>query len=176
MNKPSLLSKSKIPIVTVLMLLCAALFFYGAMMLFGFSVPMLQENFKDASYSNVGDRVLAKYDLAVQLSQKEDFNGAKKVLDDAFKELTHDSGVVPAGQKDLAARIQLQLGVVSEHQKNFRVAVSAYEESLRHNPQLMASKYNMERLKSKYPDLNGAGSNPQNPGGSSSGTNNKKGI
>ena len=174
-KKQSLFSTYKAPIATALIAACAILAIYGVVRLFSYSGPMYSQDFKDASQSIVGDTPLANYDLGVKLYQKEDYDGAKAALEQAFKELTHDSGVVPPARKELAAQIQLLLGVVHEHQKNFRVAVSAYEESLRHNPQLMPSKYNMERLKSKYPDLNGAGT-PQNPGGSSSGTNNKKGI
>jgi hypothetical protein len=69
--------------------------------------------------------------------------------------------------------------VVNEHEKQFRVAVTAYEDCLRQTPDNLFAKYNLERLKSQFPDLGkGKGGSPQDPNQdpSKGKQNDKKGI
>ncbi len=156
--------------------ICASLF--GVYRLFSYSVPMVTEDFMGAMESPVADRPLVLYDLGLQAYKRDNHDIAKQILTEAFNQLTKNTGVVPPEQKELAGQIQFMLGVVNEHEKQFRVAITAYEDCLRQTPDNLNAKYNLERLKQQFPDMGKGGGSPQDPSGapSSGKRNDKKGI
>jgi len=167
----------RVQAMTLLMVasICASL--YGVYRLVSYSVPMATEDFIGAVESPVADRPLVLYNLGLQAYKLENHDIAKQILTDAFNELTRNTGVVPSDRKELAGQIQFMLGVVNEHEKQFRVAITAYEDCLRQTPENLNAKYNLERLKQQFPDM-GKGGSPQDPSGepSSGKRNDKKGI
>jgi tetratricopeptide (TPR) repeat protein len=178
-NSKEFIRAFRVPALGIVMIAGFVLALYGVWRLGSYSYPMLSENFQDAAQSSVGDPPVALYDFGVQAYKDGDPALAKDALTEAFNQLTKNTGVVPPNRKELAGRIQFMLGVVNEHAKQFRVAVTAYEDSLRLSPDNLDAKYNLERLKSQFPDIGkGGGGDPQNPGQqpSKGNSSNKKGI
>lgn len=163
------------PLASFMMIACILATLFGGYRLLMYSGPMLSEDFYDASEAGVGHRPLALYDLAIKFYNEEDFDRAKLALEESYKDLTSATGIVPASEQRLAGDIQHLLGVVNEKQKQFRLAISAYEEALRHDSTRLPTKYNLERLKQQFPDIGKGGqTDPKDPGKGTS--NNKKGI
>jgi tetratricopeptide (TPR) repeat protein len=146
---------------------------FGVFRFFDYSLPMNSHDFRGAAEASVGDPSLALYDWSLQLYGNKRFAEAIEVATEAHNQLSKKTGNIPAERKDLAAKIQMTIGVCNEHQKQYRLAISAYEESLRFDPTNLAAKYNLERLKSKFPDIGGPGQ-PKEPGGG--GQDKKKGV
>lgn len=167
----------RVPAMTLAIVASLALTAVGVHRLLTYSAPMLAENFESAIDSSV-DQPLALYNLGLKAYKYERYTLAKDVLTEAFNQLTKNTGVVPPDRKELAGQIQFMLGVVNEHEKQFRVAVTAYEDCLRLTPNNLDAKYNLERLKSQFPDLGKGGGSPQDPSNdpSSGKRNDKKGI
>ncbi len=173
------LHKSRSHILNFLAVVCLLLAIFGAARLIFFSTPMLRHDFIKAQNSPLAsNRPLALYDLALSNCRQGNFEIARDQLSNAFNALTQNTGVVPANEEMLAARIQFLLGVVNERLKLSRVAISAYEECLRHDPDNMDAKYNLERLKSQFPDMGkgGSSSDPTSDPNSKAGKDKKKGI
>lgn len=147
---------------------------YGLTKLFFYTDPMVEKDYRSALESPVGDKVNAMYGFGVKAFEEwGDARRAKIWLSEAYNELTKNTGLVPADRRETASKIQHMLGVVNEADEQFRLAIAAYEESLKSNPDNMDSKYNLERLKKKYPDL--GGQKPDQQGGNAPG-NKQKGI
>lgn len=161
-------------LVRLVILACLLTAGYGFAKLFFYTNPIVEKDYRTALESPVGDKVDAMYGYAVKaFEQQGDTYRAKIWLSDAYNELTKNTGLVPADRREMASKIQHMLGVVNEAEKQFRLAISAYEESLKANPGNMDSKFNLERLKNKYPDL--GGQKPDQQGGNAPG-NKQKGI
>lgn len=177
-EKESFLSAFRVRAAGIAALICIGLALLGLYRLVFVSGPMLAQNYEDAyGYSSSSEAPLVLYDLGLQHYKFKRYAPAKAVFTEAFNQLTKNTGVVPEDQQALAGQIQFMLGVVNEQEKQFRVAVSAYEESLRHDPNNLAAKYNLERLKSQFPDMGkGKGQpDPKDPS-NGSGAPPKKGI
>ena len=156
--------------------LCLGVALLGVYRLVMFTGPMLLERL-DYAHPRQSEQGLVLYDQALDYYRAGDFDDAKDTLTKAFNSLVGESGAVPPGQEELAGQIQFMLGVVNEHQKQFQMAISAYEESLRHRPNNLPCKYNLERLKSQNPDGGGGGAGqPDNKPNSGADKNKKKGI
>ena len=168
----------RVQAMSVLLVASILLALFGAFRLASYSGRMLAHDFVGAAGSSVGDTPLALYDYGIQAYQKENYALAKDALTEAFNQLTKNTAVVPPERKELAGQTQFMLGVVNEHAKQFRVAVTAYEDCLRLTPDNLNAKYNLERLKSQFPDLGKGGGSPQDPSKdpSKGSQNNKKGI
>ncbi|MBX9671604.1 MAG: tetratricopeptide repeat protein [Candidatus Obscuribacterales bacterium] len=178
-NSKELIRASLVPAMTVAVVVGILLALFGIVRLATYSGPMMQERFAEAYKAPVGDRPLALYDLGLQLYKRDDHKLAKEVLTESFNQLTRNTGVVPPDRKALGSQIQFMLGVVNEKGKQFRVAITAYEDCLKLDPDNLYAKYNLERLKQQYPDLGkggGGGSNDPNKDPSKNPSNNKKGI
>ena len=171
----SLLSRFRARIASTLALALIAVAAFGGSRMVVYTAPMLAGQYGKAATASTGDRALALYDQGLQLYRDGSLRAAKEVLDRSYNELTHDTGVVPPSRRELAGRIQFLLGLVDEHARETKLAVAAYEESLRQDPSNKACKYNLERLKSQNPDGGGASSPGQKPA-SGSGSDRKKGI
>lgn len=178
-NSQEFIRALRVPASLVVMAAGILLALYGAFRLASYSYPMLTENFERAAQSTVGDPPVALYDFGVKAYKAGDPALAKDAFTEAFNQLTKNTGVVPPDRKELAGRIQFMLGVVNEQAKQFRVAVTAYEDSLRFQPDNLDAKYNLERLKSQFPDMGkGGAGGSSDPGKQPSNGNqgNKKGI
>lgn len=156
------------------MVVCIGCASFGIFRLWAYTYPMLNQDYRSAVEASVGDEVLAWYARGVERYRLGDHRNAKRILTEAFNKLTRETGLVPEDRRQLGSDIQHLLGVVNEHEKQFRLAVSAYEESLKLEPNNLASKYNLERLKNQYPDLGKSKSDPKDPGNGNRGD--KKGI
>jgi hypothetical protein len=154
---------------------CVVALLFGVYRFFDYSLPMNTHDFRGAAEASVGDQPTALYDWSLQLYREQRYKLAIEVATEAQNQLTKKTGAVPPDQLDLAAKIQMMIGVCNEYEKQYRLAISAYEESLRADPDNLAAKYNLERLKSKFPDMGGGRGQPQDPGGSSS-QDKKKGV
>jgi len=161
-------------LATVAMYACIVAALFGLFRLWVYNQPLRHENYRAAAESPVGDRVKAMYGLGLQFYQQGNLPYAKQVLSDALNELTAQTGIVPEDRRRIGSDIQHLLGVVNEHDKQFRLAIAAYEESLKLEPNNYASKYNLERLKQQYPDLGKNKPDPRDP--SNGNGSNKKGI
>jgi tetratricopeptide (TPR) repeat protein len=168
----------RVPAMTLLAVACICAALFGLFRLVSYSGPMLAEDFRGAAESSVADPPVVLYDIGLGLYKKGQHAIAKDVFTEAFNQLTKNTGVVPPERKELAGQIQFMLGVVNEHEKQFRVAVTAYEDCLRQTPDNLNAKYNLERLKSQFPDMGKGGGSPQDPSKdpSSGKRNDKKGI
>ena len=146
-------------LIRLLLLGCLLFAGYGAVKLYFYTNPMVEKRFADAVSAPVGDKITAMYGEAVRVFHDERINPewrsrqAKQILTEAFNQMTKQTGMVPPDRKEFASKVQHMLGVVNESQEQYRLAISAYEESLKSNPQNMESKFNLERLKKKFPDL-----------------------
>ena len=136
--------------------------------------PWQNHDMRTLNKSPTRDSVLVMYGHAVDVfTEYGDTRYTKRVLKQAFNQLTSQTGLVPPDRRELASDIQHMIGVVDEAEEQFRLAISAYEESLKANPDNMESKYNLERLKKKFPDL--GKSKPDQKNGPGAG-NKQKGI
>lgn len=161
-------------LVRVGILACLLLAGYGLLKSVFYTGPMVEKDYYSALESPVGDDVDAMYGYALRsFKERGDSYRAKLYLSDAYNKLTHNSGLVPVGEEERASRIQHMIGVVNESEKQFRIAIAAYEESLKANPNNLESKYNLERLKNQFPDL--GKQKPDQQGGNQAG-NKQKGI
>lgn len=179
MDPKELIRAFRVPAMTLVMVASIGLALLGIFRLVSYSGPMLAEDFLGAAQSSVGDPPVALYDLGVKAHKSGENALAKEALTEAFNQLTKNTGVVPPDRKELASQIQFMLGVVNEHEKQFRVAITAYEDCLRFAPDNIYAKYNLERLKQQFPDGGkGPGGDPQDPSKdpSKGKQNDKKGI
>lgn len=161
--------------VRLAILACLLTTGFGLAQMWLYTNPMVNEKYNDASGGIMGDDNLILYARAVDAYERyRDTRYAKQILKAAFNNITSQTGAVPEDKRELASKIQHLIGVVNEDDKQFRLAIAAYEESLKANPNNMESKYNLERLKNQHPDL--GKKKPDQPGGPKAGDDKKKGI
>lgn len=165
----------RVQLASLGIMVCVVALLFGVFRFFDYSLPMNTHDFRGAAGASVGDQPTALYDWSLQLYQQQRYKQAIEVATEAQNQLTKKTGAVPPDQVDLAAKIQMMIGICNEYEKQYRLAISAYEESLRADPDNLAAKYNLERLKSKFPDLGGGKGQPQDPSGGS-GKDKKKGV
>ena len=173
-GKLSLKGVALVNLVRIAALACLLLSGYGIIKTVMYAAPMAQADYRSASQSPIGDTTLIIYGEAVRVFEVHgEAKYSARLLKEAYNDLTRESGLVPENKREIASRIQHMLGVVNEAMEDYRVAISAYEESLKANPDNMESKYNLERLKKQYPDLGKA--KPDQEGGTRPGDK-QKGI
>ncbi len=123
-------------------------FALGLLRLINYTLPLYIGAPVSAAQSGYGDPVAAYYDAALASYKAEDFDGAVKMASQAYSKLTEQKGSIAQSehvQKE-AADIQFLLGLCREKAKQPDQAIDAYEQALRHNPNHLAAKYNLERL------------------------------
>jgi tetratricopeptide (TPR) repeat protein len=155
---------------TLLLLLCATLLF-GGYQLLTYSLPMATGDYRTAHDSLVGDKANVLYDAALQAYEQGDYQTAQKLLTRAYSLCTDSSGHLPESRAALAAEIQFLIGNTLVKTEKVKSAVQAYEQALRHNPNHLYAKYNLELLQQS----SSGGGNGQQPGNGGSGGG-KKGI
>jgi len=157
----------------------AGVFLLGMLRLFNYTLPLYIGNPVSASESGYGDPVVALYDAALQSYQAEDFEGASKLASKAYSKMSEEHGAIAttARAQKTAGDIQFLLGLSREKVKRQQQAIEAYEQALRHDPDNLPAKYNLERLLKAQGGAGGAGGQQpgQKPGGGSS-HQGKKGI
>jgi tetratricopeptide (TPR) repeat protein len=162
-------------VAVALLVLSAAAVLYGAYSLFTYSIPMTQggDAYTTAYQSAVADKATVLYDAAQQAYQEGNYKAAQALLTKAYSECTDSSGHLPDSRNALAGDIQFLLGNALAKDKNVKDAITAYGQSLRHNPNHMYAKYNLELLQQSAGG--GAGGGNGQPGGPGKGGG-KKGI
>jgi len=143
-----------------------------------FTVPMFQADYITAAESEVAPPARAYYDAGLVAYQQQDYAGAKELLGKAYSALNADDGSTKASDNLIAGDIQFLLALTHERTKQNFMAIEAYKLALRHNPNNMPAKYNLERLLSDRSGGGGAGEgqgDPSAPGGQA-GKDGKKGI
>jgi len=139
--------KRRIGIAALVMLLFLGTVGYGVHRLTTYTVPMHTNDFAHAAESGYANKPLALYDLGLQLYRAGDYEAATEKLMEAYSELMADTnGDIPADRQQLAGDIQFVLGNALVKQEMFAEAVQAYMQALRHTPDNMAAKYNLEML------------------------------
>lgn len=165
----------RVQLASIGVIACVVALLFGVFRYFDYSSPMNNHEFASASETSVGDQAMALYNWSLKSYNKQRYREALQIATEAQNQLTKDTGAIPPGKLGLAAKIQMMIGLCNEYEKQYRLAISAYEESLRADPDNLAAKYNLERLKNKFPDIGGGPGQPQQPG-SGSGQDKKKGV
>ena len=152
--------KENLQLISLFFLWGAAVVTFVAMLkLFVFSLPIANDEYRDASESFLGDTAIAAYDEGVQLYtdasgraqwyRKDDYQFSRKALSSAYEKLLDGNGNVMAGREKLAAKIQLLIGNTLYGEEKLQQAAEAYAQALRHEPGNMAAKYNLEFVNKK---------------------------
>lgn len=173
-------TRMKVWLTLLATITCLAGMGYGVFRLFAYSLPMQMESFYEASQSDAGDKGVALYDAALQEFKAERYDSAQQLLVMAYSALTEQKESQSNSDEKMAARVQFLLGVVNEKTKKTQPAIEAYKMALRHNPDHMEAKYNLERLMVSGGGK-GQGSGPgkddgNGPPSSGQGSQGKKGI
>ena len=123
-------------------------FSVGVVRLVSYTLPLYLGHPDTAAQSDYGDKVVAYYDAALQQYKAHQYDVAAQLAAKAYSTLTAQTGSIPttARAQSEAADIQFLLGISREKNKQQSQAVDAYKQALRHNPDHLAAKYNLERL------------------------------
>lgn len=141
-------------IATIACLVVLALGLRRAVM---YTVPMFQGDYVAAAKSEVAAPAQAWYDAGLTAYQQEDYATAKEVLPKAYSALSSEDGLIKPSDNAMAGEIQFLLALTHERTKQKFMAIEAYKQALRHNPDHMVAKYNLERLLSERGATGGAG-------------------
>lgn len=172
-------TRMKVWLTLLFTMICLAGLGYGVYRLFAYSLPMQMGSYYEASQSEAGDKGVALYDAALQEFNAEHFDTAQQLLVMSYSALTEQKESQSAIDEKMAARVQFLLGVVNEKTNKTQPAIEAYKMALRHNPDHMEAKYNLERLMATggKGQGNGPGDGDGNgPPSSGQGSQGKKGI
>jgi len=143
-----------------------------------FTLPMYQGDYVQAAQSEVAPPVRAFYDAGLQAYEQKDYTSAKDNLSQAYSALSSKTGQIDSREDLIAGDIQFLLGLTHERTKQKFMAIEAYKQALRHNPNHMEAKYDLEHLLSDRGGSGGAGAGAGDtsaPGGKP-GKDGKKGI
>lgn len=171
-------AKSRVTLAWLAAITCLCLALYGGYRTLTYSLPLRSSNPYEASQmaADASEKAYALYNTGLNAYSGEDYTLAAQVLTKAYSALTQD-GEAMAKNTALAAQIQFLIGLTNEKLKQNFEAIEAYKQCLRHNPDHMEAKYNLERLLSDRDSGGGEGGNkPGQKPGSGSGKQVKKGI
>lgn len=123
-------------------------FALGVVRLVNYTLPFYIGDPVSAAQSGYGDPVVAYYNAALASYKAQDYDGAIKMASQAYSTLTAEKGSISQSQRvqKEAGDIQFLLGLCRERNKQPDQAIDAYEQALRHNPNHLPAKYNLERL------------------------------
>lgn len=167
----------RVQLSTGLVIVFAVLAIYAGYRTLAYTVPMYTGNYLSAAEYGAGNESYALYNLGLEAYKAGEYDAAKKILTQGYSKLTEsESGSINSdSMKRLGAELQFMLGNTALKQKQPKVAIEAYKQALRLNPNHLAAKYNLELLQNNSGGAGGAGGDPQNPGGGSN-RDPKKGI
>ena len=157
---------------------CLAVLALGLRRAVMYTVPMFQGDYVSAAKSEVAAPEYAWYGAGLIAYQQEDYAAAKENLSKAYSALSSEDGQIKPSDNLIAGEIQFLLALTHERTKQNFMAIEAYKQALRHNPDHMVAKYNLERLLSARGGSGGAGAGEGDtsaPGGQA-GKDGKKGI
>jgi tetratricopeptide (TPR) repeat protein len=136
--------------------------------------PMYQHHYDDVSAKSVGNYGFVAYDSGLDSYKQGDYDTALKTLTTGYTQLSDADGNIPASKQRLAADYQLLIGDCLFNQQKIQPAVEAWKQALRHDPNDMPSKYNLE-LVAQMQSASGGGGSSQGPS-SQGGKGRDKGI
>jgi tetratricopeptide (TPR) repeat protein len=143
-----------------------------------YTIPMLQGDYVGAAQSETVRPTQAWYDAALVSYKRKDYEAAKELLQLSYSSLSAEDGQLNSADNNVAAEVQFLLALTQEGLKQKRQAIDAYKQALRHNPDHLTAKYNLERLlKDDGGSSGGTGGEGDTPApGSQAGKDGKKGI
>lgn len=141
-----------------------------------YTVPMFQGDYVSAAESEVAASTHAWYDASLTAYKQKDYDQAKEYLSKAYSVLSSEDGQIKPSDNYIAGEIQFLLALTHERTKQNFMAIEAYKQALRHNPDHMIAKYNLERLLSDRGGSGGAGEGDTSAPGGKAGKDRKKGI
>jgi tetratricopeptide (TPR) repeat protein len=123
-------------------------FALGVVRLVNYTLPLYIGDPVSAAQSAYGDPVVAYYNASLASYKAGDFDAAVTAASQAYSKLTAEKGSIAQTDRvqKQAGDIQFLLGLCREKTKQPTLAIDAYEQALRHNPNHLAAKYNLERL------------------------------
>jgi len=148
-------------------LLCAGtiVLLFGCVKLLSFTLPMLEHNYGDAiSGRRMGDVSIAYYDGGLSTYKQGDYASALKILTAGYTTLSDADGNIPPRRQRLAADYQLLIGNCLFYQQKLKAAAEAYKQALRHDPNDLSAKYNLELIAQIVASGGGQG-DPKGPAG-----------
>jgi Ca-activated chloride channel family protein len=122
---------------------------FGAKRLFTYSWPMVVSDYDRAAQSTDGNKAIALYDLGLKAYRAGAYQDAQEILTKAYSAMTEENQNPLGIDHDLGARVQFLLAVSYERSKQNFMAIEAYKQALRHDPNHLEAKYNLERLLAK---------------------------
>ena len=137
----------------------------GVFRTLSYTLPMLTHDYPTAAQSKSGDPALAWYDAGLSIYQAGDYEDAQKVLTKGYTLLSDKDGNIPQSRQQLAADFQLLIGNSLFYQQKFNPAAEAYKQALRHSPNDMEAKYNLEMIEMMIASGSGKGGDPKGPAG-----------
>lgn len=140
------LTRHRIKLSVLAAIACVIVLALGVRQAVQFTVPMYQGEFAYAAESEVASPERAYYNAGLTAYQAEEYTPAKEYLAKAYSALSSESGQIDRSEDLLAGDIQFLLALTHERSKQKFMAIEAYKQALRHNPDHMAAKYNLERL------------------------------
>ena len=171
-------SKRRLMFSIIATIVCLVVLTLGLRRTIVYTVPMFQGDYVSAAKSEVASPARAWYDAALTAYKQEDYDQTKEYLSKAYSALSSEDGQIKSSDNHIAGEIQFLLALTHERTKQNFMAIEAYKQALRHNPDHMVAKYNLERLLSDRGGSGGAGEgegDTSSPGGKA-GKDGKKGI
>lgn len=150
-RKQSFLEGTAVVFLVVMLLV----FGFGLYQLLTYTIPMHKGDYATASRSYAADRPTVLYDAGLQFYQLHAYERAKILFVAAYSACTESSGSIPQSRQKLAGQIQFMLGNACEGLGQAQPAVEAYAQALRHDPENLYAKYNLERLLMPPPSSGG---------------------
>lgn len=135
-------------VVTIAAVLSFAALAFGLYRGFVYNLPMVFGDNGTAIDAGVGDPNLARYNLAVHFYQNGNYSAARDLASQAYSKLAESSGIIgnDIAQQKLAGDLQFLLGLSYEKNNQKSSAIEAYKQALRHTPDNLEAKFNLERL------------------------------
>ncbi|CAN5616990.1 hypothetical protein BH11CYA1_BH11CYA1_44120 [soil metagenome] len=159
-------------------IVCLVVLVLGLRLAVIYTVPMFYGDYVSAAQSEVASPANAWYDAGLAAYKQKDYDQAKEYLSKSYSALSAEDGQIKPSDNHIAGEIQFLLALTHERTKQNFMAIEAYKQALRHNPDHMVAKYNLERLLSDRGGSGGAGEGEGDtsaPGGKA-GKDGKKGI
>jgi hypothetical protein len=153
----------------------AILAFFVLLKFFSYTLPMLT----DSDPLPMGNVAIYHYNKGVQYlasSERErasdpnsyylrnGYTNALNTLSQGYGDLADADGNIPAADAELAGKLQLAIGDCLYRLDKLDAAADAYAQALRHNPGLLAAKYNLELINKKIEAQNKPKDGQGNPG------------
>jgi tetratricopeptide (TPR) repeat protein len=138
----------------IALMLFAAAMCYGVYRLVAYSVPLYTGDPYRAAQAGVGDEAVAIYNAGLTAYERQNYDVAKEIFTQGYSSLTDSTGTIPQSRQKLASDFQFELGNTLVKSGKVPDAIEAYKQALRHNPDNLPAKYNLELLNAQ---LNGGG-------------------